>query len=992
MLLLESPLLVFPGILVRITVTRLITLCLDCPLSVLIRWTMICGMVLIPSLGRTQTTPPTNAPNVMVILFDDMGFSDLGCYGGEVRTPNIDTLATNGLRFRNFHNTARCSPTRISLLTGLYTHQAATVPGDSLPPLRTNNNVTVPEVLRSGGYRTYMAGKWHIGSGTGQTPRERGFQHVFGMGSTQAGAGADYWNRTGTTFSSEDNEIPTRQYGANAYDYYLSDAIGDYAVDFLNHHFSKGDGKKFFMYLPVHAPHFDIQVNKSLAETNPPGGQSYLNIYMQGWDIVRSNRYQQMRSSGVIDASYVLSPMSDTPYNGTTPYQAVPTWNSLSSSRQADLSRRMALYAAMIEQMDRNIGRIIDRLRTGGQLDNTLIFIVSDNGCNAEGGMYGWARTGTEASKSNNHAPLTGTDLAEMGQPFRDDKISIGGGWANVGNTPFRMYKRYSHEGGIRTPLIAHWPAGITNAGRWTDQLGHVIDLPRTILEVAGAAHPAQYNGHPVLPLEGASLVPIFGAQPEFDRTIGFEHESTRAWFDGPWKLVTKTADSTDGSSFADTIELYNIAADPTELTNLAPYLPNRLVAMVQDWNAWATRVGVPSSRLLPTAFNSTPAGYQADLFLDTYSRPDTEDIDVAASGMSGSRVPPLAADAAYVEGFEGSGLPDSIRIFTGRLQVAYGLGMAECGIAHNFIGQDIIDAGGFSVSIKINAISTATGDPSNRYLGFGVGLTQAEAAAGSDISGTKSFRGSVANPIGKADFFVELDIEGSVKVWRKGQLLDSSPVGTTNGTLTASFALNGFTTTSTVTVNVFFNGHQLDIDNGSTSSMSRTFTWENNNANYIGLSARATVYSEIDYLSIGKLPLAPTLASELALRTGLTAPESGLDADPDGDGDNNLVEWLKGGNPAVNDDSRQLLAVSSVVDGQFRFTFYQPVEGARSGVNYSFRCSPDLKNWTVFTPEDFSVFADAPGYQRVQCRVPTALTAGQQTVFVLLETGNMVP
>jgi arylsulfatase len=226
-------------------------------------------LALMASLTRSQAAP-TNAPNVMVILFDDMGFSDLGCYGGEARTPNIDSLAANGLRFRDFHNTARCSPTRISILTGLYTHQAAVTPGNSLPPMRTDNNVTLAEVLGSAGYRTYMAGKWHIGSGAGQTPRERGFQHVYGMGSNQAANGADFWNRNGCTFSSLNNEISTRTYGSNAYDFHLTDAIGDYAVDFLNHHFSKNDGGKFFMYLPMHAPHFDIEVNKILAEWCPP--------------------------------------------------------------------------------------------------------------------------------------------------------------------------------------------------------------------------------------------------------------------------------------------------------------------------------------------------------------------------------------------------------------------------------------------------------------------------------------------------------------------------------------------------------------------------------------------------------------------------------------------------------------------------------------------------------------------------------------------------
>ncbi len=943
-------------------------------------------IALAPWLVLGQTPPVTNAPNVMVILIDDMGFSDLGCYGGEARTPNIDSLAATGLRFRNFHNTARCSPTRMALLTGLYTHQAATIPGDSLPPLRTDNNITIAELLRTVGYRTYMAGKWHLGGATGQTPRERGFQHVFGMGATQSGNGADFWKRDAYSFSSQGNAIPARSYTTNAYGFHFTDAIGDYALDFLDHHFQQADGGHFFMYLPFHAPHFDIEVNKTLAEFTPAGGQSYLDLFTQGWDIVRSNRYQRMLSAGIINPLYVLSPMSDTPYNGTPAYQSVPSWQSLAASRKTDLARRMALYTSMIEQLDQNVGRIINRLSLGGQLTNTLIFVLSDNGCNAEGGMYGWARVGTEASKSNNHAALTGTDLTEMGQPFRSDNLSIGGGWANVGNTPFRMYKRYSHEGGIRTPLVVHWPAGITNPGRWTDQAGHVIDLMRTVVDLTGAAYPTQYNGHAVLPMEGSSLAPIFRQQPVFSRKLGFEHESTRAWIDGQWKLVTKTAASTDGSSLADTLELYDTAADPTELNNLAPYQPSRLVPMVDAWNAWAARVGVPSDRYLPSAFDATPAAQGADLFLDTFSRPDSVDVDASAVGMSGSRVPPLGAGAAYYEGYEGSGTTDSINLFSGRMRVAYGLGMAETGLMHNFIGQDIINAGGFSVSMRIRAIETTTGDSANRYMGFGVGLTQTEAAAGGDISGTKSFRGSAANPVGKADCFVELDIDGNVKVWSKGQLLDSVHVGTTNGTLTASFALNGFTTASTVTVNVFFNGRLLDINSGNANSTSRSFTWDNNNANYLGLSARATGYAEIDNLAIRKLPLAPALASEYALGAALTVPDSGLEADPDGDGDNNFVEWLKGGNPAGSDHSRQLLAVSPSATGEFRFSYYRLVAAGSVGINYVFQYSTNLANWVSFTPEQLSVTADEPGYERVECRIPAAIAAGKPNLFVLLE------
>lgn len=537
------------------------------------------------------------APNVVVMLFDDMGFSDLGCYGGEARTPNIDRLAAGGIRFRNFHNTARCSPTRMSLLTGLYTQQVATEPGKPLPQMRTDDNITMAEMLRTAGYRTYMAGKWHLSTTTEQQPQQRGFQHVF-TPAPDTGT-IDYWTQSRWVCRSQNNEIPTRSYGSKPYEFYSTDAIGDYAVDFLNHHFGKKDAAPFFMYLAFNAPHFNIAVDKAVAEFTPSGGQSYLSLYSQGWDVARTDRYQRMRAMGVIDPLYVLPPMSDTHNNGNPDIVPVPAWTTLAVDRQADLARRMALYTAMIEKLDQSVGRVITRLNEGGQLDNTLIFILSDNGACAEGGVFGFARTGSETDRSLNHAPLTGTDLAEMGQPFRNDHIAIGGGWADVGNTPFRMYKQFIHEGGVRTPLIVHWPAGITNAGRWSNQSGHVIDVMRTVVAVTGATYPSQYGGHPVLPMEGENLLPIFKRQAEFSRTIGFEHDRNRGWVDGHWKLVTKNFASVDGSSPANALELYDLAADPTELHNLASSQPAQVDAMVQAWNTWAIRVGVPGERLI---------------------------------------------------------------------------------------------------------------------------------------------------------------------------------------------------------------------------------------------------------------------------------------------------------------------------------------------------------------------------------------------------------
>lgn len=528
-------------------------------------------------------------PNIVVVLLDDMGYSDFGCYGGEARTPNIDALAENGLRFRNFYNTARCSPTRAALMTGNYSHQVADKPDHQLPNLRPDNNITLAELLRAQGYRTYMAGKWHLGTSKEQLPWSRGFQHVFGFGSGGAANSADYWDAKDYRLTSENNEIAIRSYGNKPYGFYQSDALADYGIDFINHHIGKGDDAPFFLYLTPRAPHFDLGAPKETVETAPPGGQSYLDIYRQGWDAVHRQRYDRMREMGVIDARFRMAPFGDT-RNGKE-YLPVPEWETLPAERREDLARRMAIYTAMVDRVDAAVGRIVTRLRQTGLLDNTLIFILSDNGSSSEGGTFGSSAFGND--------PLTGARLENMGQPQANDRLRLGGGWANVANTPFRLYKKFNHEGGIRTPLVVHWPAGIKNPGRWTDQSGHVIDIMGTVVDAVGAKFPASHNGHPVLPLEGKSLVPAFNGGEPFARKIGFEHESNRAWIDGRWKMVTKNFALLDGSVAAHEPELYDLQNDPTELDNRAASQPEKLAAMVAAWNQWAARVGLSPSRLL---------------------------------------------------------------------------------------------------------------------------------------------------------------------------------------------------------------------------------------------------------------------------------------------------------------------------------------------------------------------------------------------------------
>ncbi len=926
------------------------------------------------------TTAPR--PNIIVVLLDDMGWSDLGCYGGEARTPAIDSLAATGVRFRNFYNTSRCSPTRMSLLTGLYTQQVATDPAASLPNWKNDNNISIPELLRTTGYHTYMSGKWHLGTVAGRTPWDRGFQHTYGFGSSGAGVGGDKWVDAGVV-TSENNEIAALTYGSGPYDYYQPDACMDHVLDFVDHHVGKADGHPFFMYLPFYSPHFDLQVSMSLATNALSGEPSYLDIYSQGWDVVRSNRYARMVSMGIIDpAKSPLTPKGDCPYNAnfTDPTQPIPDWDSLPADRKADLSLRMSLYTAMIDKVDQNIARLLDKLDAEALLDDTLIILLSDNGGNAEGGMFG------RTFGTNNHAPLTGTDLQNMGQPGRNDQLWLGGGWANVADTPLRYFKRYSHEGGIRTPLIAHWPNGIVNPGRWTGQTGHLVDILATAADLSGAPYPTSYLGRTVLPMEGQSLAPVFRNDPVFDREFGFEHESCRAYIEGKWKFVTKTLTSTDGTSPADSFELYDLDADPVELNNLAADEPDKLVELIGKWNGWAKRVGVDAARWLPSD-QTIPSASGTDLFLDTFSRLYATDVDADTSGMSGSRLAAMGPGAVYYEGFEGSGLPDSIQVLNNRLRISNGNGMAENGIMHNFIGQDIIDTGGFSVEMRIHALNTTTAQSSDRYVGFGVGLTQSEAAAGSDIANPDSFRGSVANPIGKCDFFVDLDIDQNIKVWIKGQLLETIPAPSATGTLTAAFSLGGFNAGSAVEASVFFNGTQLDINSGHAGSLTQTFTWENSNANHVGMGARTTAYADIDNFAVRHLPLSGALATGYATRSGLSGSDSALDADPDGDGNANLGEFAIGSNPSVADADVKAIQSVDLTTNAWQLDLRRYINHAAIGLDYQTQCSTNLASgtWTIvpYAEHASTPVTNSPEYEIVRIEVPGSIVAANSNLFV---------
>ncbi len=952
-----------------------------------------------------QAVGSLTRPNVLVVLYDDTGWGDFGCYGSPIKTSNIDALAAGGLRFREFYNCARCSPSRCALLTGNYPQQVGSSPTLGLPDLRSNNNITIPELLGStgqfgsAGYRTYHAGKWHIGTTADKLSSARGFEHNFGLGTKASGANTTgtfgYWVES--DFNLVSTEIPERIYGPSR-QFHYSDAIGDYCVDFVNNTFVTHNGARpFFIYMPFNAPHWPVNgpgglANKYTDVADPNPGDADIIHYEDGWDVIREQTYERQLAMGALKPGTALSPKSgsETP-SGSGVEKYIDDWSTLSQAQRDDLARREAVYASMIELDDQNIGKVVTRLKELGQFDNTLIFILSDNGANYEGGEFG-------NSDASDFTPWVTTDLSALGQPksafdalgissSKYARVTQGGAWANVSNVPFRLYKHFDHNGGIRSPMVVSWPAGMADSvkGTWTDERGHIIDIMATVADITGAARPTTFNGHPVIPLQGISLKPTFAGAKLPIRDLGCEHEKNRAYYRGNWKLVTKNFTFTDGSSPSNQLELYNMVSDPSELNNQVASQPVVLASMIDAWNAWEANVGLPLSYSL-TSFvppQISPAPISSDLFVDNFNRPNNTSTDASATGMSGTLLPSMGVNQTYYQGYQAAGA-GSITVTGNGLQMSVGGETSENGLKHNFIDPAITSAGGFSVQMRIDDINAFTPD-SNCYAGFAVGLTQAEAAAGADIASPGSFRGNGVN-LGVADCFVELDYFGNVKMWSHGVLQVSVPTDKNSGTLLASFTTAGFAAGSDVKVTVFLDGKVVNLNSGNTDP-SRTFTWQNNNANYIGLSTRVTApavsYVKLDNLAIQPYPLANALSSQYALNSGLNSPDNAPGADPDADGSSNLAEWLDGGQPGVNDTARHLLMLSLNPQGEFRFDHFQLTNAAQYGVTYIYQYSSDLTGWTTFTPETTLTQPDVPGYELVESRVPMALVNGKTSLFI---------
>ena len=501
-------------------------------------------------LTGAQGQDPARRPNLVVIMADDMGYSDIGCFGSEIATPHLDRLAANGGRLTQFYNTGRCCPTRAALLTGRYAQQAGVgwmtsenagrgqdmgYPGYTGELNRTS--LTFAEVLASAGYRTLMAGKWHVGTFAGMWPMDRGFERYFGI----IRGGSNHFKPLPDKLLMEGRRPITPPE-----DFYTSDSFSDRAISYVRESNQRSDDP-FVLYLAFTAPHWPMHAP-------PEDIERYRGRYDTGWEPVRKGRFERMQELGILPPGNKLSPLDVKPWDETDP------------ERREALALRMAIYAAMVDRIDQNVGRLVATLEELDLLDNTLILFFADNGGCAEGGLMGGSPD-------------------EMVGGREGYFLTYGKGWANASNTPFRMYKHWVHEGGISSPFIAHWPAGIETKGAIHHEPCHLIDIAPTLYELAGAHYPSNHGGHEIGGLEGVSLLPALrGEALVRPAPIFFEHEGNRAVRTGQWKLVSR-----HGKPW----ELYNLSKDRSETSDLAAKLPERVASLSNSYESWAERCGV---------------------------------------------------------------------------------------------------------------------------------------------------------------------------------------------------------------------------------------------------------------------------------------------------------------------------------------------------------------------------------------------------------------
>lgn len=525
--------------------------------------------ILFANIALAADSQPASRPNIVLILADDLGYSDLGCYGSDIATPNLDALAARGLRFTQFYNAARCCPTRAALLTGQYPHAAGV--GHMLqqwkPPHYTDgigpHTATYAELLRSAGYRTYHVGKWHVGGVGGKTP---GVNHPLGRGFDRAygtGGGGSFFDLKPLYLDDQPVEPGPG--------FYATDAFTEYAVKFVEEHGRDGGGKPFLLNLCYTAPHFPLHAK-------PADIEKYRGHFDHGWDRERERRFARQKEMGFFAGEMKLSPRDP----------VAKPWDELSAEERAEYARRMEVHAAMIDCMDQGIGRVLAAIDKLGATDNTLVLFLSDNGASAEA-LDSWP------NPARGHKPGSVVGTAESHRCLEV-------GWATAANTPFRMHKMWIHEGGISTPLIAAWPRGIAARGSLSKQVGHVIDLSPTFVQLAGATYPQQLAGRELRPQDGQSLAPAFADKPPVERTLGWEHEGNRGLRMGDWKVV---------STYEGPWELYNLGADRTETVDLAAREPARLRQLTDEWQQWGDKVGVTPWKELPGANYKPSAGYR---------------------------------------------------------------------------------------------------------------------------------------------------------------------------------------------------------------------------------------------------------------------------------------------------------------------------------------------------------------------------------------------
>ena len=540
------------------------------------------------SMSLEAQNKSAKKPNILVILSDDMGYSDIGCFGSEIKTPNLDRLAKNGIKFTQFYNTARCSPSRASLLTGLYPHEAnmGNLASENYPEPGygddlSKNSVTLAQILKKEGYATYMTGKWHIAKDIAPTgnkqnwPLQRGFDRYFG---TLNGSG-NYYD-PGTLISNNTFVPPGKNF-------YYTDAISDTTVKFIR---QNPKNQPFFFYVAYTAAHWPLHApEKEVAK--------YKGKYDIGWDSLRVLRFNKLKQLGIISSNCVLSKRS----------VEVPAWKD--EPMKAWQVRRMEVYAAMIDIMDQGIGRIITALEEKGELENTAIFFMQDNGgCAEPQGSDQPEIPPTAEQLVLKPTSYDSINLSKKPLYTRDGRfvrsgrgvmagnadawIAYGPEWANASNTPYRNYKQYVHQGGIASPLLVHWPQGTPTKGMISGQLSHLIDIVPTCLEITGAKYPAVFDNNAIQPLEGISLVPAFKSKTTSREFIFWEHSANRAIRMGDWKLVARVKNQKKFTPEDENAwELYDLSKDPSETNDLALTYPDRLKEMAEKWEKEAIRI-----------------------------------------------------------------------------------------------------------------------------------------------------------------------------------------------------------------------------------------------------------------------------------------------------------------------------------------------------------------------------------------------------------------